>query len=308
MRISSSWSQQLGINALIEQESKKNHTQIQLSTGKRIIEPSDDPAAAVQVVDLNQTIKQTEQYNSNIKTARQRIELEEVVLQSSVDVMHRLRDLGLQGLNATNSLGERKAVAQEMELLNGQLVGLANTKNSNGEFIFSGFKSDQTPFVETAVGVYTYGGDANQRQIQISTTRQIADGDPGDTVFGIPSGGPPAVPVPLPGSISNIFEAVAKFAADMKAGTPNVNSLTDLANSLDKMLTAQSSVGARLNALDTQEGVNNDYVMSMNSTLSSVEDLDYASAISKFNLQSTTLEGARQAFSKVQHLSLFNYL
>lgn len=306
MRISSTWSQQLGVNSLIDQQSKMNHTQIQLSTGKRIIEPSDDPAAAVQVVDLNQTIKQTEQYNSNIKTARQRIELEEVVLRSSVEVMHRIRDLGLQGLNATNSLAERKAVAEEMELLNGQLVGLANTKNSNGEFIFSGFKSDQTPFVETAAGVYTYGGDANQRQIQISTTRQIADGDPGENVFGKTSvtlGAMPAV-----GSIQNVFEAVAKFAADMKAGTPNVNSLTDLANSLDKMLTAQSSVGARLNALDTQEGVNNDYVMSMNSTLSSVEDLDYASAISKFNLQQTTLQGAQQAFSKVQHLSLFNYL
>jgi flagellar hook-associated protein 3 FlgL len=306
MRISSTWSQQLGVNSLIDQQSKMNHTQIQLSMGKRIIEPSDDPAAAVQVVDLNQTIKQTEQYNSNIKTARQRIELEEVLLRSSVDVMHRLRDLGLQGLNATNSLGERKAVAQEMELLNGQLVGLANTKNSNGEFIFSGFKSDQTPFVETGVpgsGTYLYGGDGNFRQIQISTTRQIADGDPGDTVFGIPANA-----VPTPGLAANVFEAVAKFAADMKAGTPNVNSLTDLANSLDKMLTAQSSVGARLNALDTQEGVNNDYVMSMNSTLSSIEDLDYASAISKFNLQQTTLQGAQQAFSKVQHLSLFNYL
>ena len=303
MRISSSWSQQLGISSLIDQQAKMNHSQIQLSTGKRIIEPSDDPAAAVRVVDLNQTIKQTEQYNSNIKTGMQRIELEEVVLRSSVEVMHRIRDLGLQGLNATNSLGERKAIAQEMELLNGQLVGLANTKNSNGEYIFSGFKSDQTPFTEAPSGVYTYGGDANRRQIQVSTTRQIADGDPGDTVFGSPAGA-----VPTPGLASNVFEAIAKFSVDMKAGTPDVNSLTDLTNSLDKMLTAQSSIGARLNALDTQEGVNNDYVMSMNSTLSSIEDLDYASAISKFNLQKTTLEGAQQAFSKVQHLSLFNYL
>jgi len=307
MRISSSWSQQLGISSLVDQQAKMNHTQIQLSTGKRIIEPSDDPAAAVRVVDLNQTIKQTEQYNSNIKTARQRIELEEVVLRSSVDVMHRIRDLGLQGLNATNSGTERTAIAQEMELLNSQLVGLANTKNSNGEYIFSGFKSDQTPFTETppGSGAYTYGGDLNKRQIQVSTTRQIADGDPGTNVFGLSM----AVAPPFtPGSITNVFEGVAKFAADMKNNNPNTLSLDDLTNSLDKMLTAQSSIGARLNALDTQEGVNNDYVMSMNSTLSSIEDLDYASAISKFNLQKTTLEGAQQAFSKVQHLSLFNYL
>lgn len=307
MRISSSWSQQLGINSLIDQQSKLNQTQIQLSTGKRMTAPSDDPAAAVRVVDLNQTIKQTEQYGSNIKAVKQRVELEEVALSSAVDVMHRIRDLGLQGLNATNAGSDRTAIAQEMDLLNGQLLGLANTKNSNGEFIFSGFKSDQTPFVETppGSGVYAYGGDGNFRQIEVSTTRQIADGDPGSAVFGVPSA---PGPVPAAGSIQNIFEGVAKFVTDMKANNPNTLSLDDLTRSLDRILATQSSVGARLNALDTQDGVNNDYIMSMRSTLSSVEDLDYASAISKFNMQQTTLQGAQQAFSKVQHLSLFNYL
>lgn len=309
MRISTSWAQQTAVNSMLDQQSRLNQTQMQLSTGKKILMPSDDPAAAARSIDLNQSIKQTEQYQSNINAARQRLTLEYGVLQNATDILQRVNELGVQGLNATNSPSDRIAIAVEMEELNKQLIGLANTRNANGEYLFSGFKSATQPFSKDGinVGAYVYAGDTNSRPIQIDSDRQIADGDPGTTIFGIPTGPLPAT-VPAPGSITNIFEAIDQFAKDLGANTPAAASLDDISRSLDKMLTAQSSVGTRLNALDRQEGHNTDFVLDMKTVLSATEDLDYAEAISKFNQQTVSLQAAQQAFAQVKKLSLFNYL
>jgi flagellar hook-associated protein 3 FlgL len=309
MRISTSWAQQTAVNSMLDQQSRLNQTQMQLSTGKKILTPSDDPAAAARIIDLNQSIKQTEQYQSNINAARQRLSLEGGALQNATNILQKVNELGIQGLNDTNSQSDRVVIAVEMEELNQQLVGLANTRNANGEYLFSGFKSATQPFGKDMVntGAYIYAGDANQRPIQIDSDRQIADGDPGTNVFGMPTGPLPAT-VPAPGSITNIFEAIDKFAADLRANAPNSASLDDISKSLEKMLTVQSSVGTRLNALDNQEGHNTDFVLDMKTVLSATEDLDYAEAISRFNLQTVSLQAAQQAFTQVKKLSLFNYL
>jgi len=294
---------------MLDQQSRLNQTQMQLSTGKKILAPSDDPAAATRIIDLNQSIKQTEQYQGNIDAAKQRLSLESGVLQNATDILQRVNELGIQGLNATNSPGDRRAIAVEMEELNQQLVGLANTRNANGEYLFSGFKSATQPFSKDTInaGAYSYAGDTNSRPIQIGSDRQIADGDPGINVFGSPTGPLPAT-VPAPGSITNIFEAIDKFATDLKSNTQTPASLDDISKSLNRILTAQSSVGTRLNALDNQEGNNADFVLDMKTVLSATEDLDYAEAISRFNLQTVSLQAAQQAFTQVKKLSLFNYL
>jgi flagellar hook-associated protein 3 FlgL len=310
MRISTSWAQQTSVNSLLDQQSRLQRTQMQLSTGKNILAPSDDPTSAALIVDLNQSIKQTEQYQSTINTARQRLSLEDGVLQNATEVLHKIKELGVRGLNATNSPSDRVIIATEMESLNEHLVSLANTRNANGEYLFSGFKSATQPFSKDAlnVGAYIYAGDTNSRAIQIGENRQIADGDHGVNVFGIPTGGPLPVTAPAPGSITNIFEAIDRFAADMKSNTPNSASLDDLSSALNKILTVETSVGARLNALDNQENINADFVLNMKTVLSATEDLDYAEAISKFNQQTVSLQAAQQAFTQVKKLSLFNYL
>jgi flagellar hook-associated protein 3 FlgL len=304
MRISTSWAQQAAVNALLDQQSRLQQTQMQLSTGKKMLTPSDDPVAAARSLDLNQDIKQTEQYQSTINAARQRLDLESGVLQNATDVLHKIKELGIQGLNATNSPSDRVIIAAEMESLNEHLVSLANTQNANGDYLFSGFKSATPAFSKnTVTGGYTYTGDSNQRTLQIGENRQMADGDPGITIFGTPANSLPAA-----GSNANIFEAIARFATDMKSNTPNSASLDDISSALDKMLTAEASVGARLHALDNQEGLNADFVLNMKTVLSATEDLDYAEAISKFNQQTVSLQAAQQAFTQVKKLSLFNYL
>lgn len=290
---------------MLDQQSKLSYLQMQLSTQKKILTPSDNPAGASLVIELNQGIQENEQYQSNINSIRQRLSLEDGVLESSVGILHRIKELGVQGLNATYSQNDRIAIATEMQSLKDDLLGLANTKNANQEYLFSGFSSHTQPFSLNLAGGYSYGGDLNQRNIQIGTNRQVPDGNPGTSVFGVPTGLAPAAQIP--GSIDNIFEAIDKFSADLSANAPNSASLDDISNSLDKMLTTLSSVGARMNALDRLEGLHEDDTLSLKTTLTETEDLDFADAISKFTLQKTSLEAAQQAFAKVKDLSLFNY-
>ncbi|MDH5358759.1 MAG: flagellin, partial [Gammaproteobacteria bacterium] len=103
------------------------------------------------------------------------------------------------------------------------------------------------------------------------------------------------------------------FVTDLKANTVGPASangafLSNIDNSLNTLLDTRTRVGARMNAVDQQRAVNENIKASMETMLSQVEDLDYAEAISRLNLQMTGLQAAQQSFVKVQGLSLFNYL
>ncbi len=302
MRISSSMASQLGVNAILDQQSKLLKTQLELSTGKRILTPSDDPAGQVRLQDINESINTNNQYQDNIDTVRSRLELEESVMGGITEVLQRAHELAVQGVNATQTAETRKGMAIEARQLLDQMMGLANKQNANGEYIFAGNKVGTKPYSVAATvppalpaNIYTYDGDSARRSLQISDNRRLTDGDPGDYVFGVIGAG-------------SAFEALEKFATDMEANAPDSNVLTVIQDAMSSVLEARSSVGARLNTLDLQENINADFILDLETAKSVVEDLDYTEAISRFNLETVGLQAAQQAYAKVQGLSLFNYL
>lgn len=322
MRISTSWSHQLGVNAMLDQQLKLSNTQMKLSTGKKILSPSEDTAATVRMMDLEQMTRQTEQYQANIGIARQRLSLEESNIQDVVNTMFRVKQLTVQGLNDTYSQSDRAAIAEELDQLNEHLLGIANSKNANGEYIFAGYASGTTPYAKgpdfdnsllpgSAVASYPYFGDKSQRNIQIGPSRQVADGNYGEQVFGVSdvSSTDTAPLDPANAQLpKNLFELIGKLSASLKDNRPQDVSLTELDGALQRVVTIETTIGARMHVLDSQEGVNEDYMLDLQSATSDIGDLDYAEAISKFNLQQISLQAAQQAYTKVQNLSLFNYL
>ncbi len=230
MRISTSLAQQLGVNAILNQQSKLSKTQNQLSTGLRINTPSDDPVASVRVLDIQQSISQNSQYQSNIDTLRSRLTFEEDTLNSTVNAIQRVRELAVQGLNSTNFPNDRSSIAIEIRQIADQLVGLANTKNANGEYLFAGYRSRTPPFVATAtevtqdgvtknVTLYQYQGDENQRGLQINPTRRIADGNNGIEVFGQSFdyiGNPPTTVNPSNPTEGSLFDVVTRLAEQLE--------------------------------------------------------------------------------------------
>ncbi len=182
MRISSSLFNQRGLNGILEQQSRLIDIQTKIASGKRITSPSDDPSGAVQIIRLNQTQSITEQYIRNSDTAIDRLQLEETAIKSVQDSLVRVKELAVQAGNTVLSDQDRRAIASEVRQQLLSIVGLANTQDSNLDYLFSGNAVSTIPFTQLAGGQVVYNGDQGQRAIQISSGQQVNDSDPG-TVF-----------------------------------------------------------------------------------------------------------------------------
>ena len=182
MRVSTYGAFMRGVNMMERLQSALDYTQRQISSGRRIMTPSDDPIASARSIEVRESLSRLEQFDRNATVATSRLSQEEEALSSVNNVLQRVRELALQANNATQSNESRKLIAVEMRQHLEHLVQLANQKDGNGRHLFSGNLEDVQP-VSRAGAVFTYNGDQGQRLIQVGESRQIADGDSGAAVF-----------------------------------------------------------------------------------------------------------------------------
>lgn len=183
MRISTSQIHAQGLRAMQTQQVDIARTQQQLATGRRLLTPSDDPAAAARLLDVREEIETTRQYQDNIILARGRLHLEDSTLDAAGDILQRVRELTVQANNAPLDDVDRRAIAQEVRQLTDYLRDVANTKDGQGDYLFGGFRVGAEPFVADGDGAVVYRGDRGQRLLQVGASRQVAVGDDGAEVF-----------------------------------------------------------------------------------------------------------------------------
>ena len=399
MRISSTEQFQQGIDSILNQQAKLNQTQLQLATGKKVLKPSDDPAVATQLLNLSSLKANNLQYDRNINTALNELELQESVLASSGNVLQRVRELTIQANNATQGSETRAAIADEISNLADELLQLANSKSPSGEYIFAGYNSRTPAFAKSDAG-FVYQGDQGQRLLQVSEDTQLAVRDNGADLFqGMMTGDgrflleTPAsnagnglvkmasaidaisddftmvfvqanaddpitysvsgaasgvvatgtyqsgeaisfngVSIEIAGSPVNgdsyqinrsvrqdVFQSVQSIADALLAGGDTAAQSSKLVNDLGQSISTMDQalehlqsrrtlVGNRLQALDTRASENADGLLRLERQTSELNDLDFAEAVSRLNLQTTALQAAQQSYIKIQGLSLFNYL
>jgi len=182
MRVSTRGAFLSGLNMMLRLQSALDHTQRQVSTGQRILTPSEDPIASSRALEFREALSRLEQFNRNANIATNRLSQEETALNSVNNVLQRVRELSLQANNATQSDETRGLIAVEMRQQLDQLVQLANQKDGNGNHLFSGNLGDTEPVTRMG-SLFAYNGDQGQRYIQIGAGRQVADGDSGAAVF-----------------------------------------------------------------------------------------------------------------------------
>lgn len=183
IRISSQQIFSSGINRLQELNSNLNSTQQQIASGKRVNKPSDDPVAAARILKLNQELSRVSTYERNVSLADNRLKQEENSLTSAVDVIQRIRELTVQAGNGSLSPNDRKSISSEMKERLGQLANLANTRDSSGEYIFSGFQGSVQAFQQNDEGKYVYQGDEGQRVLEIDDGVTVPISDHGKGIF-----------------------------------------------------------------------------------------------------------------------------
>ncbi len=183
IRISSQQIFSGGINRLQDLNSSLNQTQEQISTGKRVNKPSDDPVAAARILKLDQELSRIETYQRNAGLAENRLQQEESTLASSVDIVQRVRELTVQAGNGSLSANDRKSISSEMKERLGQLANVANTRDASGEYIFSGFQGSTAAFGKDASGSWVYQGDEGQRVLEIDDGVTVPISDHGKGIF-----------------------------------------------------------------------------------------------------------------------------
>ena len=182
MRISTNMMFQRGTNGILDQQSQLSKTQLQMSTGKKVVTPSDDPAGAVQILQLQHSIDLTNTYQKNIDFAQTALSSEENALSNGAAILQRVRELAVQANSGALSDQDRQAIAQELQQHLAGLLGVANLHDGTGDYLFAGNSTNTLPFKQAASG-FNYAGDQGQRLIQIGANRQVAAGDSGYDVF-----------------------------------------------------------------------------------------------------------------------------
>lgn len=300
MRISTAMAHQQGTNAILDQQTKLQHTQIQLSTGKRVVTPADDPVASTLALELEQIDRRNEQFDMNANFAENRMWFAESTLSNMQETLQRIRELAIQSLNDSLEDDSRTAISAELRERFDELLRLANSSDGSGDYIFAGFNTDTPPFDGNISAGVNYVGDQGQLEIQIAPGRSLAATESGAKIFGKLDDGS--------GGHSDMFSMVGQFIADLESNTHTGVILDQLDASMNSIGEARARFGARLSALDEQRNINESYSVDLQRAKSELLDLDYAEAVSRLNIQMAGFQAAQQTVAKVNQLSLFNFL
>lgn len=183
MRLSTLQSFNKGLNSILDNQSQVNKTQQQVSTGRRVLTPADDPIAATKILQLQQDQALRDQFGKNMTGAEGRLSLEETQLSGITDNLTRLKELTVKAGDGSQTIDDRQAIAAEIKQLLGSTVDLMNSKDAGGEYLFGGFKGGTEPFQKNESGRYDYAGDEGQRFLSIASSTTVATGDNGKNLF-----------------------------------------------------------------------------------------------------------------------------
>ena len=183
MRLSSTTIFENGVNSMLARQQELSKTQGHVSTGRRVLTPSDDPVAAAQALDLTEAKGINNQHAINAGAVKARLGMQETSLSAIAQLIHDVKARVVQAGDGALSAADLRSIAAEIDARYDELIGLANATDGSGEYLFAGFRTQAIPFVETAPGVVAYFGDEGRREVQVSATRSVAINDPGSDVL-----------------------------------------------------------------------------------------------------------------------------
>lgn len=403
MRVSTAQFYQQSALQMSSKTSEVNEQMAHLSSGKRVLTAKDDAVQYGTLVGYKESLANIEKYQRNIIQAESHNSLQEIVFADTEQLLDQIKQDLLLANNGRMSNEDLQSLATQTRNNFNQLLDIGNSQNANGDYIFSGYQTEQKPFSQQVDGSVIYSGDTGVNELQVAKNINVATNQTGDAAFfkvtnaigdfkatyatntsgvAVESAnvtnrntfngstaphnytftfGPGAaelnvvdnanvnvynttsyvagqsIPLssgvdvtlngnPLPGdsfTLSeqeniSIFETINDAINWIEQGVVSTNQeqhQVDYNTMLDQLTSAMNHVssrradsGIRLQVLENQENRHLDAELNLSSGKANIEDLDFAKAISEFEQSKIALQASQQMFSKVQGLTLFNYI
>jgi flagellar hook-associated protein 3 FlgL len=316
MRITNNMMMNQSLRDMNANLTKLDRTQRDISTGKRIHRPSDDPTALARAQVLRTSIAQNAQFKKNAENAESFLKMTDSTLGQAGDALQRLRQLAVQAASGNLRQQDRDAIYNEVKQIRDEVKALGNTQ-LNGRYIFGGIKTDQVVYPNDAFppagsGVTLSPNDNGSLVTEVAPNITMTYNVTGPRVFGDTT----------PPSNNHVFQVIDDFMGYLNGtlappagsgiGSSNraISELTirDLDSWLKNVNQVRTEVGGKLNRLDLAKSRMEEANTSMDSLLQETEDTDIAKASMELNSTQATYQAALSVGARALPLSLVDFL
>lgn len=299
MQISTSLFYSNAANRLSKMNERASELQTQISTGKKMLKPSDDPAAAQQLAELDRRDADAAVYGTNMTMAGSLLDQASSVLGQINTQLTRALELTTLAANGTQTDSSRKLAATELTSIIGSLVNLANTRDVRGQPLFGSASGGQA-VVDNKDGTFTFPPDVQVSEVPIADGQSVQATESAKRIFSIGGGN------------DNTLAMLSKLATALSTGgdvsSTVSGSLDKLNDSITQVADVTASVGARGARIDLQQQLLTTANTDRTELRGKLEQVDLTDAVVQLQQMMTALSASQASFSKLSSLSLFDYL
>ena len=301
-RITNQMSSQMTLSGIETALDRLDTTQQELSTGKSINQPSDNPSGTALALGLNTDLSNLTSYSNNVTDGTGWAQAQSSAMSDITNSVQRIRELTLEAANGTQTTADMQASAQEVNQLIGEIKQDANTQY-NGQYVFSGSATSTEPYQSGSTD--TYAGNTGQitRTIGPNTSLTVSSNLSGVLGSGQTVSGQPAGDGLLLNSLRNVADDMqsgnsSAVNADLSSLDTNINSLNGLSANVGAVQDRLQMAASRIQTLQTND----------TQVLSNTQDADMASTEISFSTEQAALTAALQAGASIVQQSLMNFL
>jgi flagellar hook-associated protein 3 FlgL len=296
MRVNPNYSSDM-VNLMDQAQESVDNAAQELSTGRKVSLPSDDPAAEAAMIQENSASASVDQYKASSSSLEDVLNTANTTLDKVVTLLQKAVSLGVEGAGGTMNQSDLTSIADEVSDIKSQVLALANTSYA-GKYLFSGTYTSGAPYVVDSSDStqIDYAGNSGQNKVQIGTGLSVASNLPGSSIFSQ--------------SGSNVFDALQSLVTALQSGNTTTISTaeTSVSNSLEAVNTAQVFYGNTVNELTTNETYLSQEKVNITTYEDTLVSADTADAATQMTEAETALNATIAAAAKVNQVSLLNYL
>jgi flagellar hook-associated protein 3 FlgL len=267
----------------------------ELSTGRKVTQPSDDPAAVAGLIVNNAETSAVSTYLSNISSLQGTMQVADSTLNSVVTALSQAISLGVEGANSTMSQTNRNAIAQEVNSIQQQILDYAN-QSFQGNYLFAGTAVNVKPFVadSSSPSGVSYVGNTDVNNIEIGDGQAVPANLPGSQLFATPG--------------ADVFQALTDLSSALQSGSNIPAAETEVQTAFDNVNSQRAFYGATLSRLNTATSFLNEESLQLSQEDNNLVGADMATAASQVTQAETALDATLAAGGKISEYSLLDFL